>query len=82
MKTLRQLFVALVFALTLTIPAVAGDIETGKTPPPSQAQTETTGDEIETTVAGQGNTGSSEATSTGAAAEAALSLLESVVSLF
>jgi hypothetical protein len=80
MKTLRRLFVALMFSLTLAIPAFAGEIETGVAPPPSQAQTTTTG-EISTPFVEQGNTGSSEATVTGAAAEAALSLLQSVVSL-
>ena len=86
MKTLRQLSVALVFALALTVPALAGDIETGITqpPPPSQAQaqTTTTDGDIQTTVAGQAETGSSETTATGSATEAALSLLQSVLSLF
>ena len=82
MKTLRRLSIASVFTLAMTIPALAGEIETPIVqPPPSQAQTATTDGEISTGVAGQGNTGSSEATITGAAAEAALSLFQSVMSL-
>jgi hypothetical protein len=84
MKTLRRLFVASAFMLALTIPALAGDIETTVTsPPPSQsAQTATMNGEIDTTVAGQTETGSSETTSTGSATtEAALNLLQSVLSL-
>jgi hypothetical protein len=85
MKALRRLFVALVFTLALTIPAFAdGGIDTTITssPPPQSAQTATTNGEIDTTVAGQAGTGSSEATSTGSAAETALNLLQSVLSLF
>jgi hypothetical protein len=83
MKTLRQLSVALVFALALTAPALAGDIETGKTPPPPSNQTIATADgQIETTVAGQIETGSSETTAADSATEVALSLLQSVLSLF
>jgi hypothetical protein len=83
MRTLRQLSVALVFALALTVPALAGDIETGKTqPPPSNQTTATTEGQIETTVAGQIETGSSEATAADSATEIALNLLQSVLSLF
>jgi hypothetical protein len=81
MKTLRQLPVALVFTLALTIPAFAGEMETGKTPPPPTS-TATTAGEIHTTVTGQEETGSSEATATGSATEIALNLLQSVLSLF
>jgi hypothetical protein len=77
MKTLRQLSVALVFALALTVPVFADDIETGKTqPPPSTPTAATTEGQIETTVAGQIEIGSSEATATGSAAEIALNLLQ------
>lgn len=83
MKTLRQLSVALVFALALTVPALAGDIETGKPqPPPSNQTTATTKGQIDATVAGQVETGSSEATATDSATEIALNLLQSVLSLF
>ena len=84
MKSLRRLSVALVFTLALTITAFAGEIETTKTsPPPSQpAQTATVNGEIETTVTGQEETGSSEATAADSAAEIALNLLQSVLALF
>jgi hypothetical protein len=81
MKTLRQLSVALVFALALTIPALAGDIETGKTQPPSPATITAQGD-IQTTVTGQEETGSGEAAATDSATDIALNLLQSVLSLF
>jgi hypothetical protein len=83
MKNLRRLFLALVFTLAVTIPTLAGEIDTTITsPPPQSAQTATTNGEIDTTVAGQAGTGSSEATSTGSATNAALNLLQSVLSLF
>ena len=82
MKTLRQLCVALVFTLALTTPALAGDIETMIVPPPpSQAQTATTNGEIQTGVTGQVETPSGEATATGSATNAALNLIQSVLSL-
>ena len=81
MKPLRQLCVALMFTLALTIPTFAGDIETTIAPPPP-AQSATTQGEIHTTVTGQGETGSSEATSTVSATEIALNLLHNVLSLF
>ena len=83
MKTLRQLSVALVFALALTVPALAGDIETGKPqPPPSTPTAATSEGQIETTVAGQEETGSSETTVADSATKIALNLLQSVLSLF
>jgi hypothetical protein len=84
MKSLRQLCVALVFTLALTLPAFAGDIETTVTSPaPAQpAQGATTAGEIHTTVIGQEETGGSEATATDSAAEIALNLLQSVLALF
>jgi hypothetical protein len=81
MKTLRQLSVALVFTLALTIPALAGEMETGKTTPPPTT-TATTAGEIHTTVTGQEETGGSEAIATDSATEIALNLLQSVLSLF
>ena len=85
MKTLRQFCVAVVFTLALATPAFAGVMEIGSPtpPPPSQpAQTATTNGDIQTTVAGQEETGSSEATAADSATEIALNLLQSVLSLF
>jgi hypothetical protein len=84
MKNLRRLSIALVFTLALTIPVFAdGGIETTITsPPPSHAQATTTDGGIETTVAGQAETGSSETAAADSATEAALNLLQSVLSLF
>jgi hypothetical protein len=85
MKNLRRLSVALVFTLTLTIPAFAGEIDTMVAPPPppsqAQAQTATTDGEIDTGITGQAETASSETAVTGSATEAALNLLQSVLSL-
>jgi hypothetical protein len=83
MKTLRQLCVAVVFTLALALPAFAGVMDTGSpTPPPSQPQTATVNGEIETTVTGQEETGSSEATAADSATETVLNLLQSVLALF
>ena len=84
MKSLRQLGVALMFTFALTLPAFAGEITTMVVPPsPSQpAQTATAEGEISTTVTGQEETGSSESTAADSAAEIALNLLQSVLSLF
>lgn len=84
MKSLRRLSVALVFTIALTIPAFAGEIETGRTsPPPSQpTQTATVNGEIETGLTGQEETDSSEATAANSAMEIALNLLQSVLALF
>lgn len=80
MKTLRQLCVASVFVFALAIPAFAGEIQTPLLPP-QPAQSATQG-EIETTVTGQEETGSSEATAADSATEIALNLLQSVLALF
>jgi len=69
------------FILALAIPAFAGEMETGKTTPPT-TPTATTAGEIHTTVTGQEETVSSEATATDSATEIALNLLQSVLSLF
>ena len=83
MKTLRQLCVAVVFTLALAVPAFAGEMHIGSpTPPPSQPQTATVNSDIHTTVAGQEETGSCEATAADSATEIALNLLQSVLSLF
>jgi hypothetical protein len=77
MKNLRQLSVALVFIFALAMPAFAGDIETGIAPPTASAHI-TQGD-IETPITGQAE----EATAgTGSVTQAALNLLQSVLSLF
>jgi hypothetical protein len=81
MKTLRQLLVASVFTFVLTMPAFAGQMDTTIAPPPSSQAAVTKG-EIHTSVTGQEETGSSEATATGSATETALNLLQSVLSLF
>ena len=81
MKTLRQLCVASVFVFALTIPAFAGEIQTPLLPP-QPAQSATAQGEIDTTVTGQEETGSSEATAAGSATEVALNLLQSVLALF
>lgn len=84
MKTLRQLCVASVFVFALAIPAFAGEIQTTVAPPsqPAQTQQATANREIETTVTGQEERGSSEATAAGSATEIALNLLQSVLALF
>jgi hypothetical protein len=69
------------FTLALTIPAFAGDIET-TIAPPQPVQSATAQGEMQTTVSGQIEIGSSEATATGSATEIALNLLQSVLSLF
>jgi hypothetical protein len=80
MRNLRQLCVAFVFTFALAMPAFAGDIETGIAPPTPKAAT---AGEIQTTVTGQTETGSvSEATAIDSATQAALNLLQSVLSLF
>jgi hypothetical protein len=81
MKSLRQLTVALVFTLALSIPAFAGDIQTGIAPP-QPIKTATADGDIQTGVTGQIETGSSEATATNSVAGIALNLLQSVLSLF
>jgi hypothetical protein len=80
MKNLRQLCVASVFVFALAIPAIAGEISTGIAPPSAPAAT--TAGELQTTVAGQAETDSSEATAADSATEIALNLLQSVLSLF
>jgi hypothetical protein len=82
MKTLRQLCVALTFTLALTVTAFAGEIHTTVVPPPPAPVATATDGQIETTVTGQEETGGSEATATDSAAEIALNLLQSVLSLF
>ncbi len=83
MKTLRQLCVATMFTLALTTFAFAGEISTPLAPPqPAPTAAATADGEISTTVAGQAETGSSEATAADSATEIALNLLQSVLALF
>jgi hypothetical protein len=86
MKNLRRLSIAVAFTLALAIPAFAdGDIQTGVAPPPpSSAQTHaaTTDGDIQTGITGQAETASSETTVTESTTDAALNLLQSVLSLF
>jgi len=81
MKTLRQLSVALVFTLALAVPAFAGQIDT-TVAPPQPVQTATADGQIDTTVMGQTEPDSGEATAADAVAEAVLNLLHSLLSLF
>lgn len=82
MKNLRQLCIASVFTLVLTLPTFAGDIETPKTSSSSSTPSAATAGQIDTTVDGDIETGSSEATGIDSATQAALNLLQSVLSLF
>jgi hypothetical protein len=84
MKTLRQFCVMLVFTLALTIPALAGEIQTTVAPPdPPPASTSSTAPgDIHTTVAGDISTTISEEATTASMTEMALNLLQSVLSLF
>lgn len=82
MKPLRRLCVALVLTLVLALSAFAGDIQTGitTTPPPPESQATTTG-EISTGVTGDMSTTAAGQMDTGVT-DVALSLLQSVLSLF
>lgn len=82
MKTLRQLFVASVFTLALTVSALAGEIHTTVTSPAPPPQAITADSEIHTGVTGQEETGSGEVSATDSATEAVLNLLQSVLALF
>lgn len=78
MKDVRLLCAAVALTLALGVPALAGNISTGKTDPPPPATPMTTqGD------AGNISTGGGEAVTAGdSVVRAALSLLGSVLSLF
>lgn len=82
MKPLRQLCVALTLTLALSVAADAGEIHTTVAPPPPAPAATTADGQIETPVAGQEETGSSEATASDSAANIALNLLQSVLALF
>jgi len=82
MKTLRRLFGAFVLAITFALLVSAGEMSTPLAPPqPAQAPT-TAGGEISTGVNGDIHTTNSDEAATGdVVAEAALSLLQGVLSL-
>ena len=80
MKTLRQLLVASVVTFALITPAFAGQMDTMVAPPPTPAAAAE--GQMDTTVAGQIETPSSEATAADSAMEIALNLLQSVLALF
>jgi hypothetical protein len=94
MKTLRRLCVALVFAFALTIPAFGGTIDTPAAPPPPAPQsapgeihTPAPGQinipgEIHTGAPGQIEIGRSETSTGDSTAQAALSLMQTMLSLF
>ena len=81
MKTLRQLCLASVVTFTLALPALAGEMQT-TVAPPQPAQSATSQGEIDTTITGQEELGSSEATAADSATELTLNLLQSVLALF
>lgn len=76
MKTLRHLCAALALTFVLALPAFAGQMDTGITAPPPPPQ-----GNMSTTVAGQMDAGIAP-TDTATAMEVALSLLQSLLSLF
>lgn len=83
MKSLRQLCVAVMFTLALSISTFAGGIEIGApSPPPPQSQTATTSGDAQTTIPGQEETVSGEVSATDSATEVALNLLQTVLALF
>lgn len=77
MKNLQRVFVAVLLALMLTLPAFAGQIETPLAPPSSL----TTQGDISTPNAGNISTISSGATAANSVTEIALNLLGSVLAL-
>lgn len=80
MNTLRQLVVALVITLALTTSAFAGEMETGRTAPPTPTTTRV--GEIQIGITGQMDTVNSEAATADSATEIVLNLLQSVLALF
>lgn len=83
MKNLRQLCITLVITLALIPAAFAGDMATGVTnpPPPPATSATSTQSGVQTEVAGDMATGSSEANAGNSVVEIALNLLESVLAL-
>lgn len=82
MKSSRRYFGVIVLTLMLATPMFAGDIHTMNPSPPPSAPTTTEGD-MHTGVAGDITTGNADAEAAGdSVTEAALSLIQSVLSLF
>lgn len=82
MRTLRQFLSVIVLTLMLVTAAYAGDMHTTITPPPSGTSATTEGD-IHTGVAGEITTGNADAEAAGGSvADAAMALIQSVLSLF
>jgi hypothetical protein len=89
MKNLKKLFVVCVLTLVLALPAFAGNMETTvvSTPPPPDSSSATTQGDMGTGITGEmeaGVTGDMSAgvTATDTATEVALSLVQSLMSLF
>jgi hypothetical protein len=78
MKNIRQFCAAVALACVFTLSTFAGQMETGITEPPPPAST--TDGQMETGIAGQITTGSSEAVDP--VTEIALSLLQNLLPLF
>lgn len=74
MKNLRKFSIAVVLALTFTLPAFAGEISTGIAPPPATPTSDLAKGEV--------TTGSSEIAASSSLTEAALNLLQSALALF
>lgn len=82
MKTLRQFCGITMLSLVVTASVNAGDIHTTITPPPSGTSVTTEG-EISTGVAGEITTGNADAEAVGGSVtDAAVALIQSVLSLF
>ena len=82
MKTLRQLFAVIVLTFMLALSSYAGDIHTTDAPPEPASAPATTEGQIEIGRSGDIHTGDSDGATAGdAVAEAALSLLQGVLSL-
>jgi hypothetical protein len=82
MKTLSRFWAASVLALTLTLPAFAGDMHTTYVPPaPPPTSAITQGDNSTSTDGEMSTTQSGEADASDSLTEAALNLLQSVLSL-
>jgi hypothetical protein len=84
MKKLRQPCVAFALIFVLTLPAFAGQMDTGIAPPqPPAPASATTEGEMSTAVAGDMSTTKSEEAAAGeSVTEIALNLMQSVLSLF
>jgi hypothetical protein len=81
MKSSRRHFGVVVLILMLTTPTLAGDIHTMIAPPPAPPATTTDGD-MTTGVAGEITTGNADAGAVGGSVtDAALALIQSVLSL-